>query len=135
MKPVALLICVASLILAFVSEAAAALEVRLKVSPEVPRVGDTSLIQLRPYWPFTRADGTCCDLRPAKVQYPFRLELVAPGGRIVRTAVVRTSNPHIWIARVTFDKAGRWIVREPHWGPTYRAAPTARPRISVSVRR
>jgi hypothetical protein len=120
--------------LALAGSAAAALEVRLAVVPSSPKVGTRTVIQLRPYWPNERPDGSCCRLEPADTNYPFTVEAVSPAGRVFRIVVRRTTDPFVWAGSFVFRRPGRWIMREPHWGPRYRHAPGARPRIAVRVR-
>jgi hypothetical protein len=93
-----------------VGNAAAALEERLTISSARPKVGEVTSITLRPYWLFTRADGTCCDYQAADVNYPYRIQLLTRG----RTQLVRpsrTADPSVWAARVRFRTSGRWRVR------------------------
>jgi hypothetical protein len=121
---------------AAVESAAAALEVRLTVNPTKPRAGSVSTILLRPYWPYLRGDGSCCRLEPepADVQYPFRLEAVSPAGRVFKIRVHRTNKPFVWSSRFVFRSGGRWVVREPHWGPRYVTSAGGRPRVVIRVR-
>lgn len=113
--------------------AAAALEIKLSV-PTVPKKGARATIQLRPYWTYNRPDGTCCVLKPADVDYPFRIEAVSPRGRVSRVVVRRTTNRFVWAGRFVFRAAGRWTLRAPQWGPRYSWHYGARPRIRVTVR-
>jgi hypothetical protein len=69
---------------AIAPDAAAALEVRLAVTPAAPRAGRTATITLRTYTPVLRPDGTCCLLEPTSVEYPFRVEAESPRGRLYR---------------------------------------------------
>ena len=128
-----LLIAAALAALAAPASSAAALEVRLSVVPSAPNAGTRSVVQLRPYWTYLRADGTCCRLRPAAVRYPFRVEAVSPSGRVFRV-VVRRVKSYLWSGSFVFRRAGRWTVRAPQWGPRYRRHYGARPRLDVSVR-
>jgi len=125
----------ALLALALPSSALAALEVKLAVVPKTPAKRASATIQLRPYWTYKRADGSCCLLRPAAVRYPFKLEAVSPEGRVYSLAVRRTTNRYLWSAAFRFRAAGRWVVRAPQWGPRYSRNFGARPRIAVTVAR
>jgi hypothetical protein len=98
------------LALIFTGEGLAALEERLAISSPSPRVGTPTTITLRPYWLYTRADGTCCDYEPADVQYPFRLQLLFRG-KSQRLRPTRTADPSVWTARFRFPAPGRWRVR------------------------
>lgn len=93
-----------------------------------------STILLRPYAIYFREDGSCCRLEPADIDYPFRLEVVSPKGRVFRIAVRRTSDPFVWTSRFVFRSPRRWEVREPHWGPRYSTSAGGRPRIVLRVR-
>jgi hypothetical protein len=119
--------------LAFPASASAALEVKLSVVPTSPKKGASTVVQLRPYWTYNRADGSCCRLRPADVRYPFRIEAVSPGGRVMRIVMRRTSNRFVWVGRIRFPAVGRWTLRAPQWGPRYSRHYGARPRIRVIV--
>jgi len=121
--------------LACPTSAAAALEVKLAVAPKAPAKGESASIQLRPYWTYKRADGSCCALEPAAVRYPFKLEAVSPAGRVYPIGVSRTKNRYLWSGTFRFRAAGRWVVRAPQWGPRYSRNYGARPRIEVSVGR
>jgi hypothetical protein len=121
--------------LAFPASAAAALEVRLAVVPTAPQAGARAIVQLRPYWPYLRPDGSCCKLVPASVNYPFKVEAVSPAGRVFRVTVRQTAKRYVWAGSFVFRSAGRWTIRDPQWGPRYSNHYGARPRIRVSVRR
>jgi hypothetical protein len=113
---------------------AAALEVKLATAPKTPARDSVTTIQLRPYWTYKRADGSCCVLKPAAVKYPFRIEIVSPKGVVSRMSVRRTKDRFVWIRRIVFAAPGRWTVRAPQWGPRYSRHYGARPRITVTVR-
>ncbi len=121
--------------LAVPASAAAALEVKLSVLPARPKVGARAVVQVRPYWTYKRADGSCCRLVAADANYPFKVEAVSPTGRVHRIAVHRTRNRYVWAGSFVFRTAGRWTVRDPQWGPRYSPHYGARPRILVTVRR
>jgi hypothetical protein len=89
----------------------AALDARLAVSPVSPRVGVPAAVTIRPYWPFARADGSCCRRVPAKVRYPFRLQALGPSGAMVLFRPRRTADPYLWRARLRFPRSGRWRIR------------------------
>ena len=125
----------AVLALAVPASAAAALEIKLSVVPLAPKAGTRAVVQLRPYWTYKRADGTCCRLVPANVNYPFRVEAVSPAGRISRIAVRRTSNRYAWKGSFVFRGAGRWTLRDPQWGPAYSTHYGAKPRLRLQVKR
>jgi len=91
------------------------------------------VVQLRPYWTYNRPDGSCCQLRPADVRYPFRVEAVSPTGRVTRLVMRRTKNRFVWSGRIVFRAAGRWTLRAPQWGPRYSRHYGAHPRIQVLV--
>ena len=118
------------------SVAGAALEVKLSVTPMPVRKGAATVIELRPYWTYKRPDGSCCVLRRADVNYPFKVEAVSPSGRVFRVRVHKTRSRYVWSGAFTFGAAeGRWVVRAPQWGPRYSPHFGARPRIVVDVRR
>jgi hypothetical protein len=119
--------------LALPASAAAALEVKLSVVPTSPKKGAATVVQLRPYWTYNPPDGSCCLLKPADVRYPFRVDAVSPGGRVMRVAVRRTKNRLVWAGRIVFSTRGRWTLRAPQWGPRYSTHYGARPRIRVTV--
>ena len=119
--------------LAFPASASAALEVKLSVVPTAPKKGASTVVQLRPYWTYNRPDGSCCQLRPADVRYPFRVEAVSPSGRVTRLVMRRTKSRFVWSGRIVFRAAGRWTLRAPQWGPRYSRHYGARPRIQVLV--
>lgn len=121
--------------LAFPASASAALEVKLSVVPTTPKKGVSTVVQLRPYWTYNRPDGSCCQLRPADVRYPFRVEAVSPSGRVTRLVMRRTSNRFVWAGRIRFPAVGRWTLRAPQWGPRYSRHYGARPRITFLVSR
>jgi hypothetical protein len=119
--------------LAFPASAGAALEVKLSVVPTSPKTGAATVVQLRPYWTYNRPDGSCCVLKPADVRYPFRVDAVSPGGRVMRVTMRRTKNRLVWAGRIVFRARGRWTLRAPQWGPRYSTHYGARPRIRVTV--
>jgi hypothetical protein len=123
------------LALAFPASATAALEVKLSTKPGSPKKGESTVVQLRPYWTYNRPDGSCCRLRPADVRYPFRVQAVSPSGRVVRVVMRRTTNRFVWSGRIVFRATGTWTLRAPQWGPRYSTHYGARPRIRVSVSR
>ena len=125
----------ALLVLVVPASAAAALEVKLSVVPGFPKKGASSVVQLRPYWTKYRADGTCCRLERANVNYPFRVEVVSPAGRVSRVVVRRTKNRFVWAVRFVFRAIGRWTLRAPQWGPRYSRSYGARPRVTITVQR
>ena len=128
---IALCACIAPL--AIPSAAGAALEVRLAVSPGSPEAGERVAIHLRAYTPFARATGSCCRLLPADPRgYPFRVQAVSPQGEVVRVKVAR-NRPGLWKGAFRFESAGRWQIRVANYGPSYRGAPGARPRLFVVV--
>ncbi len=96
--------------------AEAKLDARLSVFPSHPRLGKPATIFLRPYWPVTKADGSCCHLVPAKVRYPFQLQALGPAGRNVLFRPKRTDDPYVWSARFRFAAPGRWEIR---WANAY----------------
>lgn len=106
----------AALLLALVipAAAAAALEVKLSIASGAPKKGVRATIQLRPYWTYNRADGTCCLLKPADVAYPFKVEAVSPAGRVFNVRVRRTKNRFVWSGSFRFTTRGRWTLRDPH---------------------
>jgi hypothetical protein len=128
------LLAAALLALALPASAAAALEVKLSVVPKAPTSDTVTTIQLRPYWTYKRADGSCCMLKPAAVKYPFRIEIVSPKGVVSSMNMRRAKDRFLWIRRVVFDAPGRWTVRAPQWGPRYSRHFGARPRITFTVR-
>jgi hypothetical protein len=112
-----------------------ALAIKLTVAPKTPEVGAATTVKLRPYWVYKRADGSCCVLRPSSVGYPFRVEAVDPNGRVHRVRVRRTADRFVWSALFRFRVPGRWVLRDPQWGPRYSRNYGARPRIAVTVQR
>ena len=124
----------AVLALAVPASAAAALEIKLSVVPLAPKTGARIVVQLRPYWTYLRPDGSCCRLVAANVKYPFKVEAVSPAGRVYRVAVRKTKNRYVWAGWFVFRSPGRWIVRDPQWGPSYSTHFGAKPRIRVLVK-
>jgi hypothetical protein len=130
------LLAVTLLALLLPSIAGAALEVKLSVSPKPVKKGAPTVVELRPYWTYKRADGSCCVLRKADVNYPFKVDAVSPSGRVFRVRVHKTPSRYVWSGVFTFGAAaGRWVVRAPQWGPRYSRNYGARPRITFTVRR
>jgi hypothetical protein len=119
--------------LVFPASATAALEVKLSVVPGSPKMGASTVVQLRPYWTYNRPDGSCCVLKQAAVTYPFKLQAVSPSGRVTRIVVRRTRNRYVWAGRIMFRTRGTWTLRAPQWGPRYSRNFGARPRIQVRV--
>jgi hypothetical protein len=130
-----LLIVAVAAALVIADPAAAALEVRLAIVPAKAKVGQRAVVQLRPYIPYRRPDGSCCRLEPADVSYPFRVEAVSPTGRVFRVRMRKTRNPYVWSGPFTFSRTGEWTLREPHWGPGYSRRAGGKPRIRVLVGR
>ncbi len=129
------LLAAAVLALVVPASAFAALEVKLSVVPGTPKKGASSVVQLRPYWTKYRANGTCCRLEPANVNYPFRVEVVSPTGRVSRVVVRRTKRSRfVWAGAFVFSRRGTWTVRAPQWGPRYSRNFGARPRVTFAVR-
>ena len=125
------LVCLAA---AVPVEADAALEVRVSTNPRSPLVGQLTRIELRTYVPFMRRDGSCCRLKPGGPRrYPFRVQAVSPHGRAFRLRVTHVRR-NVWAGTFRFGREGRWQVRVANYGPSYRHAPGARPRLSVRVR-
>ena len=125
-------VAAALLALALPASAAAALEVKLAIAPKSPARGAATTVQLRPYWTYKRADGSCCVLKPAAVKYPFNVQAVSPTGRVYPLSVRRKSR-YLWAGSFRFRTAGRWVIRAPQWGPRYSRNYGARPRITVTV--
>ncbi len=125
-------IFVSGLVLA--SSAGGALEVRLSISPNHPVSLEPTQISLRTFLPFTRADGSCCDLKDGgPKRYPFRVEAVSPRGKVARIRV-RHASSYVWRGAFRFPSGGRWTLRVTNFGPTYEHSAGARPRITVRVR-
>ena len=129
------LLAAALLALALPASAFGALAVKLTVVPKSPRAGVVSTVQLRPYWVYKRADGSCCVLRPSSAAYPYRVEAVDPKGRVHRVRIRRTADRYVWSGVFRFPTVGRWVIRDPQWGPGYSWNYGARPRIAVTVTR
>jgi hypothetical protein len=119
--------------LALVVSAGGALEVRLTTSPSRPAALESTRITLRSYLPLLRADGSCCTLEPGGPKsYPFRVEAVSPKGKISRISIRRTE-ANVWHGAFRFPIQGRWRIQVANYGPSYRHAPGAQPRIEVDV--
>jgi hypothetical protein len=73
-------------------------------------------------------------LKPAAVNYPFKVQAVSPRGRVTRIVVRRTKNRYVWAGRFVFRTRGKWTLRAPQWGPRYSRNFGARPRIQVVVK-
>jgi hypothetical protein len=129
------LFAAAVLALVVPASAAAALEVKLSVVPASPKRLSQTVVQLRPYWPYKRPNGSCCRLVPADVQYPFKVQAVSPAGHVFRIAVHKTRNHYVWSGSFRFSSLGLWTIRAPQWGPRYSRNYGARPRIAVTVSR
>jgi hypothetical protein len=132
------LVAAPAVVLVLAAPAGAALDARLAVTPTSPRVGAAATVTIQPYWPFSRADGSCCRRVPAKVRYPFRLQALGPSGSLILFRPQRTADPHLWRARLPFPRPGRWRIRIANYytgecgrlGCLYRG-----PELTVIVRR
>jgi hypothetical protein len=129
------LLAASFLALTLPASAFGALAIKLTVVPKAPKAGAASTIQLRPYWVYKRADGSCCVLRPSSAGYPYKVEAVDPKGGIHRVRIHRTADRYVWSGVFRFRTAGRWVIRGPQWGPRYSRNYGARPRIAVTVAR
>jgi hypothetical protein len=129
------LLAAALLALVLPGSALGALAIKLTVVPRAPKVGAASTIQLRPYWVYKRADGSCCVLRPSSAGYPYKVQAIDPKGHVHRVPVHRTADRYVWSALFRFRLPGRWVIRDPQWGPRYSRNYGARPRMTVTVRR
>jgi len=127
------LVAAALVALALPASALGALEVKLSVVPATPAKGASAAIHLRPYWTYNRPDGSCCVLKPASANYPFRIEAVSPRGRVYPVRMRRTKNRYLWSGGFRFRTPGRWVIRAPQWGPRYSRNYGAKPRITVTV--
>ncbi len=120
--------------LVLAAPAGGALEVRLSTVPARPAALEETEIVMRTYVPLIRDDGSCCRLEPSTPRsYPFRVEAVSPGGKLSRVTV-RYASRNVWRGAVRFRVPGRWVLRVANFGPSYRSAPGALPRITVDVR-
>lgn len=111
-----------------------ALEVKLSLTSTEVVTDDKVRVLLRPYYPYRRADGSCCRLVAADVTYPFKVEAVSPRGVTSRISMRRTGNRFVWSGSLLVDQAGVWEVRAANWGPRYTRAAGGRPRIRFPVR-
>ncbi len=97
----------------FPSGAGAAMCIRLAAEPEKPAAGARAVVSMRTYAPYT--DG----LRPWRVpDYPFRVEAVAPTGRVFRL-VMRSGRENRWTGSFRFRLSGVWTIRVKNFGPLY----------------
>jgi hypothetical protein len=104
--------------------------VRLSVKPSSPQAGAEVLIELRPFWPLQRKNGSCCRLVAADPRgYPFHVQAVSPSGTTFRVRVMRTRR-FVWTGVFRFNRAGRWQIRVANFAPEYRGA-----QIFVGVRK
>ena len=129
------LFAAAMLALIVPASAVAALEVKLSVLSASPKRLAPTVVQLRPYWPYNRPDGSCCRLVRADVKYPFKVQAVSPSGRVFRIAVHKTRSRYVWSGSFRFSSSGVWTVRAPQWGPRYSTNFGARPKVRVTVTR
>jgi len=127
------LVVLAATGLVLATPAAGALEVRLSTAPKRPAALEFTRIILRTYLPLLRTDGSCCRLEVGGPQtYPFRVEAVSPVGKASRIPM-RHAVGNEWRGAIRFQSQGRWTVRVANYGPSYRHAPGALPRISLEV--
>jgi hypothetical protein len=128
---IAAALCASGLVLA--TPAGGALEVRLSTTPAGPAALEKTRVTLRTYLPLVRADGSCCRLDPGGPRsYPFRVEAISPEGEIVRIRV-RRAEGNVWRGVFRFPMPGRWWLQVANYGPSYRHARGAQPRIRVDV--
>ena len=119
-------------VLVLATPAAAALEVRLTITPSAPHALEPTKLALRTYLPVLRDDGSCCRLvSGGPASYPFRVEVVSPAGRLSRVRV-RSSGKHSWGGVFTFPTPGRWQVRVANY-PGCASVVGARPCLWVRV--
>jgi hypothetical protein len=128
---VSVLLVVTALVLA--PAAQAALEVRLSIGSSRPTKGDRIVVNLRPYYPYLREDGSCCRLVPVDIDYPFRVEARSPSGVVSRIRVVRDQSRLVWSGELLVRQAGLWEIRVTNWGPRYSTEAGGRPRIRFRV--
>ena len=93
---------------AFTSDAHAAMCIRLFSEPKQPMAGVAARIGLRTFAPLPNGE-----LRPSKVRdYPFRVQAVAPGGRIHRVSIKPSQrNEYAWIGTFLFARKVVWTIR------------------------
>jgi hypothetical protein len=109
--------------------ASAAMCIRLSVEPVSPVANTQTRVVLRTYAPYS--DG----LRPWRVRsYPFRVEAVAPTGRVFRV-VVRPERANRWVGSFWFPTRGYWIIRVTNFGPSYPKGCAEVLRVRVAKRR
>lgn len=97
--------------LVLIPSAGGAMGVRVAVEPASPRVLTRATVQIRPFYPLIRNDGSCCRLESGDpVGYPFRVRAFSPRGKVLRVTVKR-SRAGLWEGVVRFPTAGRWEVR------------------------
>jgi hypothetical protein len=109
--------------------AGAAMCVTLFAKPEVPTAGVRSEVGLRTYTPYP--DG----LRARRItSYPFRVQAVAPTGRIYRV-VIRPALGNRWVGSFWFPMKGIWTIRVTNFGPQYAEGCGEVLRVRVARRR
>lgn len=86
--------------------------IRLCTQPRAT-AGARAEVGLRTYAPYSD------ELRPWRVlDYPFRVQAVAPTGRVFRVAI-RPERANRWIGFFRFAMKGTWIIRVTNFGPSY----------------
>lgn len=97
--------------LVLTAPAGGALEVKLSIEPARPAALEPVTVTLRTYVPVVRQDGSCCRLEPHGARsYPFRVEAVSPGGKVVRVRM-RPAEGNLSRGVLSFPTAGRWALR------------------------
>lgn len=98
----------------------AALSLRLDTSPQAPRVGQPTRIEMRTFTPYASTDGSL-RLEPQIVPdtFPFKLEAVSPSLQTFPVPMSRTSDPFLWAGRFEFREPGEWQLRVTNFGPAY----------------
>ena len=110
-------------------QVSAAMCVRLFAKPLTPRAGARTEVGLRTFASY--ADG----LRPWRVaSYPFRVQAVAPTGRVFRLTI-RPASTNRWVGSFWFPMRGHWTIRVTNFAPAYAKGCGEVLRLNVAKRR
>jgi hypothetical protein len=102
--------------------------IKLFAKPARPTAGARTAIGLRTYAPYPER------LRPYRfARYPFRVQAVAPTGRLYRV-VIAPALANRWVGSFWFPMRGAWTIRVTNFGPQYTKGCGAVLRLRVARR-
>lgn len=97
----------------FAPDASAAMCIRLFTQPPTLTAGSQTQVGLRTYAPYSHG------LRPWRVtNYRFRVEAVAPTGRVFRVRIL-PERANRWVGSFWFPMRGVWTIRVTNFAPRY----------------